>query len=472
MAYVPGFKWDIFISYPMEAEAWTKRFAQDLVDGTELPAAIGSRIYFAGKDWALGGTSDDMLDAARNAALFVAVLTKDSLGEEHKRFLRQEMEAFQKSGPVKGRFCPLPLYPVDASQLKMVMPTDNPDAFWNTNMNFFYKDGDDIPLRLKPDSEPQPGAYGKKVEKVAHQLRDLLDKLQVSRSAEVRINEHGPFSGKTVFLAPRDPESCIPEQEWQSIKKLLLDDGAKVLPEAPTAEAERAAVARCELFVQLFTASDLLDTARRQLNLAQTAKAAGQRLPVLQWRKKLRAESLEGLAAPDREFCEGADVRTGLLEEFKIAIREELSKPPPPPPPGEDDKPYLYIAADTPDLALAGELQEAARKRTVADVMTRDETQRLKDFEDGVTHASGVVFLIGNTEVAFVEGWLKVFIRNAALAKLRSKFKNRTWLYRAPPPEKPKKVNSPIDLREEGSEKVFAIEGIERICAELCRASG
>jgi transposase len=29
MGYVPDFKWDIFISYPMEAETWTKRFAQD-----------------------------------------------------------------------------------------------------------------------------------------------------------------------------------------------------------------------------------------------------------------------------------------------------------------------------------------------------------------------------------------------------------------------------------------------------------
>jgi len=44
MVYVSGFKWDIFISYPMEAEAWTKRFARDLLDGTDLPAAIDRRV--------------------------------------------------------------------------------------------------------------------------------------------------------------------------------------------------------------------------------------------------------------------------------------------------------------------------------------------------------------------------------------------------------------------------------------------
>jgi hypothetical protein len=470
MTYVPGFEWDIFISYPMEAEAWTKRFKQDLVDGTELPAAIGSRIYFARQDWTLGSTSEDMLEAARNSALFVAVLTRDSLGQERKRFLRQEMDAFQKTGPVKGRFCPLPLYPVESSQLKVAMPTDNPGAFWNSNISFFYEE-DGTPYWLQPDSEPKSGEYRKRVQKVAHQLRELLDNLKASTSEEARINEHGPFSGKTVFLAPRDRESIILEQDWQSIKKLLVDDGAKVLPDPLTSDSEEAAIGRSDLFVQLFTASDPLDNARRQLKSAKIVKESGRPITVLQWRKKLKAESVEGLPPEEREFCQSPDVQTGLLEEFKIAIREELSKPPPPPPPPDDGKPYLYIAADTLDLQLAGELQEAARKSTVADVMTRDETQRLKDFEDGVTHASGVVFLIGNAEVSFVEAWLKVFIRNAALAKLRSKFKNRTWLYRAPPPDKPKKVNSPIELRVEGSETEFALDGIERICAELSSAS-
>ena len=40
MAYVADYEYEIFISYPMEAEAWTKRFATHLQDGTELPLRL------------------------------------------------------------------------------------------------------------------------------------------------------------------------------------------------------------------------------------------------------------------------------------------------------------------------------------------------------------------------------------------------------------------------------------------------
>ncbi len=75
--YVPGFNWDLFISYPMEAESWTKQFEEGLRDGTDLASARGLEIYFAPRNWQLGGISDDMLEAARSSAVFVAVLTRD-----------------------------------------------------------------------------------------------------------------------------------------------------------------------------------------------------------------------------------------------------------------------------------------------------------------------------------------------------------------------------------------------------------
>jgi hypothetical protein len=70
MAYISGFKWDLFISYPMEAESWTKRFERDLQDGTSLASAKDLKVYFAQRDWQLGGISDDMLEAARGPRYF------------------------------------------------------------------------------------------------------------------------------------------------------------------------------------------------------------------------------------------------------------------------------------------------------------------------------------------------------------------------------------------------------------------
>jgi hypothetical protein len=483
MAYVSRFKWDIFISYPMEAEAWTRRFVQDLqeLDGTELPKAIDPQVYFAKKDWKLGGTSDDMLEAARSSALFVAILTRDSLSENQKRFLTLEMDSFKKSGPVQGRFCPIPLHPIDPPQLREAMPVGNPEAFWNTNLNFFYDDGDGIPLRLKSDSEPKPGEYSRRVQKVAHQLRELLDTLRAKTSKEAIINSQGPFAGKTVFLARKDTETYI-EKEWLTVRSTLLSDGATVVPAAESdkvdPEADSKSLRDADLFVQLFHALDRLEDAKAQVDLAEAEAESRSRekkkpLPILRWRKRhsnVEAESnfVGNLPKEDQKFCEGG--RTGNLEEFKLAISEKLlSNPPPPPPP--TDQPYLYITADKADLDLAIKLQARAiaGERALVDVMTRDETRQREDFAEGLSRASAIIFLYGSAEPRFIEAWLKEFIRNAGLSKLLPKFKNRKWLYQAPP-EKGESggLMLPFELRTEGSQKEFTLEGIEKICAELC----
>jgi hypothetical protein len=476
MAYVPRFKWDLFISYPMEAESWTKRFEKDLRDEIALASAKGLEIYFAPKNWQLGGISDEMLEAARNSALFVAVLTKDSLAEgedpEHRaRFLQREMKAFRQSRPVNGRFFPIPLYPIAGSQLSEVMPIENSQAFWNANRKFyFYEDG--IPLRLEADTEQHLGQYKKEVQKVAYQLRTRLD--------EIRSSTEGAFSGKTVLLARNGADSNV-AKEWQYIRNMLPNDGATVLPEA-TSEVDpvksnaefEAAAQKVDLFVQLFSSlDDTFDQGRVQLETIERCKS----IPVLQWRKKhssskTDAAILNSLDEAERRFCEGAHVQTGLLEDFKTEIRDALerittrgrfkeSEPPPP------QRPYLYITADTSDLTFARELQTAARKRTVADVMTDDEAKRRDDFEQGLMQASAVVFLHGNAKRQFVNLWLKEFVRK----QIHSRFAERTWLYQAPPEktieDEPLK---PIELRVEGSQKEFTLEGIERICAELCSA--
>jgi hypothetical protein len=146
-----------------------------------------------------------MLEAARNSAVFVVILTREALSENHRQFLAREVERFQKSGPVRGRVCQIPLHPIDPSQLREAMPVLNPEAFWNTNVNFFYDDGDGIPLRLKPDSEPRPGEYSRRVIRVAHRLRELLEELRRDKS----VKRAGSLAGTTVFLARKDTESAI-----------------------------------------------------------------------------------------------------------------------------------------------------------------------------------------------------------------------------------------------------------------------
>jgi hypothetical protein len=459
MAYVPGFKWDIFLSYPVEAELWTKQFDKDLRDEPLLAAAKELNVYFARRDWHLGGSSDDMLEAAQTSAIFVAVLTKDAVDERVERFLRKEMEAFRESSPLKGRFCPISLYPIDASKLSSVMPIDNPEVFWNMNVKFFFHD-DGIPILLRPDTELEPGLYKRTVNKVAHQLRERLDEIKMGMNKG--LTGRSLFSGKTVFLAGTVPKSYV-EEEREVVRKLLVNDGATVVPNE-TAENDEAAIRKADLFVQLFSEVDSLNGPKAQLKLAQTCRP----IPIFQWRKKPPNSDLTILDEDDKKFCEGEYVRTGLLEHFKLALRDklaELSKPQ-----SEialSDKPYLYITADTADLRLARQLQTVARKRTVADVMVEDEARRRNDFEEGLMHASGVIFLYGDAKRLFVDLWLKEFARKTRLLKLHPRI---AALYLAPPERtEEEEPLVPIEgLRVEGSHKEFTLQGIERICAELC----
>ena len=103
MTYVPGFTHDIFVSYPMEAEAWTHQLVEELKQAPGLAALKDLKFYFAKSDWRLGQASDEMLAAARSGALLMAVVTKDALSEEQTRFLAQEVRAFRESGSLRAK---------------------------------------------------------------------------------------------------------------------------------------------------------------------------------------------------------------------------------------------------------------------------------------------------------------------------------------------------------------------------------
>jgi hypothetical protein len=154
------------------------------------------------------------------------------------------------------------------------MPVLNPEAFWNTNVNFFYDDGDGIPLRLKPDSEPRPGEYSRRVIRVAHRLRELLEELRRDKS----VKRAGSLAGTTVFLARKDTESAI-EKEWLNVRAMLLSEGANVVPTPANTdvspEADVELLQRADLFVQLFSALDSLNDAKAQLKAAEAESEDG-----------------------------------------------------------------------------------------------------------------------------------------------------------------------------------------------------
>jgi TIR domain len=128
--------------------------------------------------------------------------------------------------------------------------------------------------------------------------------------------------------------------------------------------------------------------------------------------------------------------------------------------------PDLYIIADTIDLRLARKLKDAAaRNRADAVVMDQNEAQRRDEFEQALKWASVVIFLHGQAQRQFIEAWLNEFVRKTHRLRIHP----IAVLYQAPP-EKAEKDQPCIpsgEVRIEGSQKEFTVEGIERICATL-----
>jgi hypothetical protein len=465
MAYVPDFTWDIFLSFPMEGEEWVKQFDK------ELRKKIGEKVqpYFAKRSWELGQISEDMLEAARESALFVAVLTQSSL-EDERRFLRQELEAFRKSGPVEGRFCPIPLKPVKCEHLAKLMPLQQ-GGFWN-KISFYYEE-DGIPITLTPETEERKGDYMRAVEKVAWQLKKRLDEVKRSKSGGVE-NEGRLGAGKRVLLAE---EEMNIRSEWTKVRNLLRNDGATILPsekypenDAEYEKAFKADLEQADLFVQLLSPLDEVkhflesagnpSRAERAAVLAYDA-AATRNLPILQWRKY----SSNVLRPWNSKLLDGDYVVVTGLEEFIREIRMNLENKPPNS--GEiTAKPYLYITADKLDLILARELQKTARKSVDAVVMTETESERKEQFDEVMSFAAAVIFLYGTAPRTFVDRWLAHYISRIHLQKYRPRLQ---VLYQAPP----KKTNDeePLNqfdgLRLLGSQDEFTLKGVQQICEEL-----
>jgi hypothetical protein len=462
MAYVPQFAHDIFICFPMEVREWAKQFRHDLTDETLLSGATGLDVALS--PFESGQSSDSMLEAARNSALFVAIITadsfaeivtEDSFGETRVRFLQREMEAFRESGPLEGRFCAITLYPGMGAKITKAMPTESPDAFWH-EQEFFFEGRRRLRLGVGHDDE-----YRAKIEIAAIQIRSRLDELKAKQTAKKGAPD---YAGKKVLLSAK--RAAI-EADWNRIFRVLKNDDVVVLPandipsESPAYEkAFNDAIKDADLFVQIFSALDVT------LAKAQNAAVAAHRsIPILKWRKlggdkAFDAAHLASLSDQDRQFCEEA--RTELITTFAIEVRDKLaalSKRTP-----EligTDKLWLYIAFDKPDQGFARALQAAARKIAIAEAMPQNET-REAHFVQGLERAGGVVFLYGDPECReFIEFWLSKYIRMEKKPPLVA-------LYEAPPQKtEEQEPMSPIELFTVGSKDQFTLTGIDDIYAKL-----
>jgi hypothetical protein len=495
MAYIPKAKRDIFISYPMEAEEWAQQFEQDLRKELEqwVPASE-LRTYLAKRDWQLS-PSDEMVHEARQAAFFIAALVPGALSDDGLRFFQREWEAFTCSesvfGPVEGRFAPVLIKPIEARRIAQFFPLANANAFWRP-FEFYFLDKTGIPQTLLHNS--RKSIYCKKIAEVAWQIKQRLEQIKEQISDQgnygtARTRATGPFSGMKVLLAEKDEQIG---NEWHEVRQFLLNDGVELTSSGQYSQEDRKfedqltrEIVAADLFIQLLNplgeassrveagtdqaAADVKTRAHRTYNCALAhLKIASRPFGILQWRdpKIMRG----ALRYWPEELLDSAHVQAVGLQQFKQAIRAKLEDLRRPPPPSPTSKPFLFIMADQPDLALARELSEVALDHADVDVLTETEQDRKEHFLEAMKIAAGVIILHGKAPVQFVNNWLSLYVREKSKLKRTS---NLDALYRAPPPKRSdEEPRIPTrDLRSLGSEELVTLDGIRQLCEELDSAN-
>jgi hypothetical protein len=481
MAYVPGFDWDLFISYPRESDErdahdreWVKEFHNLLESEIKqrLASRDGPEIYFDRRDF---GAADhleiDLLQAARKSALFVPIMSPRFVAPG--KFTLRELDAFCESGEVNNRIVTIELLPVSSND-------GRPQVLCGPKRNNFYVMEGNVPIKLSPRFEKHSYQYCMQLQVVAEQIKELLQKMR--RDAGTQVDEpKTPFSHKTVLLAEREDDV---DHQWEDVRAYLRAFGAAVLP-AEVADLGddldalssrlKADLEKADLFVQLLSPVDEANRwlegkpSRAQLQYDLAINSA-RPVPILQWRKpRIRPDALKYW---DKGLLEGRWVMPLGLEEFKREIKKKLLEPPASSPKDikPSSKPYIYIAADDADIKYAQELKEKAEgERLAGNCEIISTKNRMKNFRQAIKITDIIVVLYGAGNPEFVDEWLRTYERKKANGE--AKPPELDALCRAPPRKAdPQKLRGPLgSFHPFGSEDAFSAEVIREILDELRR---
>jgi hypothetical protein len=430
MAYVPGYKHDVFVSYAHfdnEEDAqdvrWVSRFQADLKNALRQRLGEDPVVFYDTRNFEANDQVDNLVEHARQSAVFLAVCSPSYVA---RAFTIGELTAFCDTGPNANRVVTVELLPVEDAQNHPLLRARKRTPFW-------WKDQteQDIPLRLTPKFNPE--MYNERLQILAHQVKKLLAEIRTGDAAPKREALPTPVArpepaaapppGRTVLLAQTTDDLY---DECERVRAYLEQFGVKILPEndfpqggAQFATAFEAELARAGVFVQLLGSF----ASRKPPDLAQTysqyqyesAKARG--LKTLQWRRP--DLDLAAVTHRDKPLLEGADVLAVGLEEFKAEILR-LCTPETKREVEHIGDCHFFINADRSDKELADQLlklfddkKDWTAARPLFEGTAKDVVD---DLEANLLNCGVLLLLYGNAPPAWVRAQL---LRYSKLEKLR-----------------------------------------------------
>lgn len=383
MAFVPGKKHDLFISYawndnvpdPAVGQEWVTTFYQSLERALstaflntdperQLAKSERPTIWFDQRLSSEVKITPEIEDGVRQSACLLVVMSPSYANSD---WCKEELELFLEASP-NG-----PIFVVEHRPLMDLLDektAENPRALWHSalrdrNGRQFWK-SDPLGRFVRPYGLPKATAedtpeFFEEVLYLSHEIARRLRQMRAAASAGSATAEREP----RIFLALADRWNDELQAARSEVEGHLQQAGFDPRPKSilrPQAEGARDWLRRemkgCLVFVQLLGASSGSRPADRErsFNELQIEVARELGLPVLQWRS--RDLDWSGVPEASYELLEGSTVRAVSLPEFKAAVvdaarmeirrREVRSriKPVVAPPPGIASEPEGATGSD------------------------------------------------------------------------------------------------------------------------------
>ncbi len=449
MAYVPGCRHDVFVSYahvddlpfPGAGSGWVTTLIETLE--VLLAQKLGRRdAYSLWMDHQLSRhekLTPEILGNLQASATLLVVLSPGYLASEWCLREKDTFVAALTGNPLAGSR----VFLIERDKVDL---EERPAQFEDLlGYRFWVQEGAGQPPRTlgvpRPDpADPKNLHYFDELTRCCCNLADELKRLRrAAAAAETNGGAAAPAALAAAAAAADDRPAVLLaeatddlEDAASALRRALEQAGFRVLPESwypREPEAFLAAVdqdlARAGLFVQLLSGL----AGRKPAGLpegyvrAQHARALAAGKPVLQWRNR----QLDPAAVEDpehRAFLDSETVMAVGMEEFRRAVLERAAPPAAAPAPAAADPlggPLVFVDADAGDLGLAGAVGDVLESRGLAYSMpmpAASPAEARADLEQNLLCSDALVIVQGGAAPLWVRNQL-LMLRKVAWKRER-----------------------------------------------------
>lgn len=434
MAIVPGFEYDLFVSYAHtdNEEGWVAELVKrlDLVLRQRLGAAEGLRVFFDSRATTANCDLTELLAAVGRSALFLAV---SSPGYATRDWPRQELETFVAQTRDSSRLFVVECLPVgEGESLPPPLESHFRQKLWKAS------GPRNIPMPYLPMADA--AEFQLLIHYLAVDIRNKLLSMKnlpdarggVPARKEPVVHQRAPNTAMAGREVPRNGSKKIVlltqttddiEEEADQLRSYLkqYDETITLLPVMGYPQGGEAFImafgrdlAQADLLVQLLgqragrMPPDLPEGYTRYQ--FQAAKAVG--VPIMQWRRPdldvrtVTDPAYKAMLTADTVVASGLEAfKRQILDWVRDSVRRAQQ-------PSGARAATVFINADSSDMNVAREVQRECLRlalTTVLPIAGASSEATRRDLEEFLTDCDVLLFIYGETTPAWIRSQLRQF---------------------------------------------------------------